>query len=151
MTAPTWDATADPKPPFLRIALAWLYYKREADIAVARANKAREVVAQQVRDSPDAYLDGRGHVFLDLPEQLTVGDTTYAAIKREKRVTRSVDQDRAWDLAKARGVFERLFPLKPTFDEQELYVLYEEGLITEQEIDRLFDVKETWALKPVAA
>lgn len=146
---PTWDTSSDPKPTLTRSVLTWLYLKSQADELVARTNQARDRVTAAVRDSGDAYIDDRGHVYVDLDEDLTVGETTYGAVKREKRVTRIANADRAYELAVELKLEARLFPPVPTFDEQELFVAYQEGLISEEEIDALYDVKETWALKAV--
>lgn len=150
MTDPTWDVSSDPQPSLARSVLTWLYLKSQADELVARANQARDRVTSAVRDSAEAYLDDRGHLYLDLDQPLTVGERTYAAVKREKRITRIASEERAHELAAARGLLARLFPTRPVFDEQELYVAYQEGKITEEEIDALYDEKISWALKAVA-
>jgi hypothetical protein len=149
MSDPIWDTSSDPQPSLARSVLTWLYLKTQADELVASANKARDRVTQAVRDSADAYIDDRGHVYLDLDDPLTVGETTYSAVKREKRITRIANQTRAYDLATRLGLVDRLFPPTPVFDEQELFVAYQEGVISEEEIDGLYDVKESWALKAV--
>lgn len=147
--APSWETPAEAVPSILRRTLEWLHVKRQADQLVARANQLRDEVTKVVRDSQDAYVDDRGNLFLDLPKALTVGETTYGAIKREKRITRFPNEDRIRELAERTGTLDRLFPSQPVLDEQELYVLYQEGLITEQDIDGSYDVKESWALKAV--
>jgi hypothetical protein len=146
---PTWDTSSDPKPTLTRSVLTWLYLKSQADELVARTNQAKERVTRAVRDSADAYLDDRGHLYVDLDEPLTVGETTYAAVKREKRITRTANEDRAAELAEKLGLTDRLFPSRPVFDEQELFVLYQDGLLTEAQIDDLYDIRENWALKAV--
>ena len=148
--APTWESTREPVPQTLRRVLEWLYVKNQADQLVARANQLREEVTKTVRDSADAYADDRGNVFLNLPERLTVGDKTYEAVKRERRILRIANEDRIRILADRTGTTDRLFPPQPVLDEQELYVLYQEGLITEADIDGSYDIKESWALKAVA-
>lgn len=151
MTDPVWDTSSDPQPSLTRSVLTWLYLKSQADELVARTNQARDRVTAAVRDSGDAYLDDRGHLYVDLDRPLTVGETTYTAVKREKRITRTANEDRAHELAEQLGLLDRLFPDRPVFDEQELYVAYQEGKISEEEIDALYDIKESWALKAVPA
>lgn len=151
MTDPTWITPADPATPVARSVLEWLYLKSQADELVARANLARDAVTRAVCASDKAVADDRGHLWLDLDSPLRVGESVYTAIKREKRVTRLPSEQRAEEFAEKHDLVERLFPMRPVFNEAELYVLYQEGLISEVELDDLYDVRTTWALKAVAA
>lgn len=151
MSAPIWETPTRPQSTITRSVLEWLYLKNQADELVALANQARDRVTREVCNSAGSYFDERGHRYLDLDKPLTVGETTYGAVKRERRVTRIANPDRAHDLAAELGLVDRLFPPTPTFDEQELFVVYQEGGITEAQIDELYDVKESWALKAVPA
>lgn len=151
MEDPTWITPSDPVSPVTRTVLEWLYLKSQADDLVARANQARDSVTRAVCASDKVQADDRGHLWLDLESPLRVGEHTYTAIKREKRVTKLPNEQRAYELAEAKDLIGRLFPMRPVFDESELYVLYQQGLLTEVELDDLYDVRTTWALKAVAA
>lgn len=148
MPAPTFEPLTDPVPSTARQILEWLYVKSQADAAVARANKLREGVTALVRE--EGYTDDKGNVFLDLEQPLTVGEKTYSAVKRELRVKRIPNEERIRELAERVGALDRLFPLKPVVDVEELYVLYQEGIVSETDIDSVFDTDSSWALKAVA-
>lgn len=148
MPAPTFEPLADPVPSTVRQILEWLYVKSQADAHVARANRLREGVNALVRE--EGYTDEKGNVFLDLEQPLTVGEKTYGAVKRELRVKRLPNEERIRELAERVGALDRLFPLKPVVDVEELYVLYQEGIVSETDIDSVFDTDSSWALKAVA-
>lgn len=151
MEDPIWITPSDPASPVARTVLEWLYLKTQADELVARTNQARDNVTRVLCASEKAVTDDRGHLWLDLDAPLRIGEATYSAVKREKRVTKLANEQRAYDFACEKNLLTRLFPERPTFDEAELYVLYQQGLITEIELDDLYDVRTTWALKAVAA
>lgn len=148
MPAQTFEPLDDPVPTWSRQALEWLYVKSQADALVARANQLRERVTATVRDR--GYEDDKGNVFLELDQPLNVGGKTFTSVKREMRVKRTPNDDRIMELAQRVGAVDRLFPLKPVVDVEELYVLYQEGLVSESDIDGVFDSETSWALKAVA-
>lgn len=148
MPAQNFEPIEDPVPSRTRTILEWLYTKGHADGLVARANQLREQVTAHVRDF--GFEDDKGNVFLDLDQPLTVGAKTYGSVKREMRVKRTANEERLMALAEQVDAVDRLFPRKPVMDLDELYVLYQEGLITESDIDGVFDTDVTWALKAVA-
>lgn len=148
MPAQSFETIDDPVPSRTRKVLEWLYVKGQADALVARANQLRDEVTAHVRDH--GQPDDKGNVFLDLDQPLTVGEKTYGAVKREMRVKRTANEDRLMALAEQIDAVDRLFPKKPVMDLEELYVLYQEGLVTESDIDGVFDTDTSWALKAVA-
>ncbi|MBD0734085.1 hypothetical protein BGM09_01240 [Streptomyces sp. CBMA29] len=103
----------------------------------------RDVEARGVRDH-------KGNQFIDLPFPLTVGDTTYSRIKRERRVTVIADDDAAERITRAHGCYDRAFPPVRVLDPEELYVLHQEGRLGQEELDEIFQPRETFAFKGVS-
>jgi len=146
----TWQSDPETTQRITRMTLEWLHAKAQINAMTARANKLRDELDDFVAFA--GYVDDKGHTYLDLPATLEVAGKKVAALKREKRVTRSANTDRIGALAdrvdaahpKA-NLHDRLFPLLPVLDEDELYVAYQDGLLTEADIDAVFDAKVTWA------
>jgi hypothetical protein len=126
----------------------WVQLKAQIDRVTSQLNRLRDRISAEVEATGE--IDESGHIRLPLPEAFEWAGKRYEGVKRERRVTASISHERAEALADAKGLRERIFPLRPALDEQELYVLYQERLLTEAEIDSLVDRKVTWAFKPEA-
>lgn len=125
----------------------WVHLKFQAERTTTQLNQLRDQIAAEVDRT--GYQDESGHIRLDIPP-FEFGGKRFAGVKRERRVSRVLHEDRARALAEKYALTERLFPPSPMFDQDELYVLYQQGLITEQEIDELFETRVSWAFKTEA-
>lgn len=143
------EALDGPVPSTARQILEWLYVKSQATELTARANKLRDLVDAAIEQG--SYTDDKGNVFYDLDRPLTVGEKTYGAVKRELRVKRVPNEERVMALALRVGAYDQLFPLKRVMDPDELYVLYQDGVISESDIDGVYDSQESYALMAVKA
>jgi len=126
----------------------WVYLKAQVDRLTSQLNQLRDDISADVERYGES--DESGHLRLAIGRPFEYAGRRYEGIKRERRVSRLVNEERAEALAMAKGVVGRLFPARPTFDQDELYVLYQQGLLTEREIDDLFDTRVSWAFKPEA-
>lgn len=124
----------------------WVYLKAQVDRTTAQLNQLRDEISEDVERAGQA--DESGHIRLAIGRPFEYAGRRYEGVKRERRVTRTLSEQRAGDLADAKDLRGRLFPLRPVFDPDELYVLYQQGLVTEAEIDSLYDTKVSWAFKP---
>lgn len=123
----------------------WVYLRAQYDRLSAQINGLRDRISTEV--DLVGWSDENGHRWLELPESFEYAGNRYLGVKRERRVSRTINEERAWKFAADRGLLDRLFPPRPTLDEQELYVLYQQDKITEADIDVLYDTKITWAFK----
>ncbi|MEV6310013.1 hypothetical protein AB0M10_15610 [Streptomyces sp. NPDC051840] len=146
------DSTeAPPKPsqfdPVIVTFREWAILKSQQTALTSRMNKLRDQVAQAVQQR--GYADHNGSQFIDLPFPIPVGETEYVRIKRERRVSIVADLEAAERVTRARGtqVYQRAFPPVPTLDADELYVLLQEGLLTEEDMDQIMVQKETFAFR----
>lgn len=140
-----------PFDPIIPLFREWALLKPELDRLATRRNELRDKVARAVEER--GYRDHKGSQYIDLPFPIDAGGVSYARIKRERRVAISPDIERAEEITRARGegIYARVFPLRPAFDQDELYVLLQEGLISEADMDAIFVQHESYAFKGLAS
>lgn len=85
--------------------------------------------------------EGQNRVF-----HLPIAIRGIASIVRQRRVSTLVDETAAEGIARTKDLYERLFPPKPTLDESAVFVAVEEGLINDEELERIFPKKVVHAL-----
>lgn len=89
-------------------------------------------------------VDDKGHIWYQLPEE--VGG--YRAIKRERRVSQTLDLEEAERILKEKGLETRCFTMMPVLNEDAVMSCLYEGLLTEEEIDKMYPKKVSWAFVP---
>ncbi|AZM47784.1 hypothetical protein DMB38_20115 [Streptomyces sp. WAC 06738] len=147
------NPTAAPEPqripfdPIIPIFREWAVLKAQVTEETTRLNKLRDRVAAAVEQR--GYTDHKGSQYLDLPFPIPAGDSEYTRIKRERRVSISADEEAAERILRAKGeaLYRRAFPPVPMLDPDELYVLLQEGHLTEAEMDEILVQKETFAFR----
>lgn len=152
-----FDPTAAPTPqaipfdPVIPVFREWAALKAQVTDETTRLNKLRDRIAAAVEQR--GYTDHKGSQYLDLPFPIPAGDSEYVRIKRERRVSVVADNDAAERITKAKGdgIYRRAFPPVPTLDADELYVLLQEGHLTEAEMDEIFTQRETYAFRGLTA
>lgn len=147
------NPTAAPEPqripfdPIIPVFREWAVLKAQVTEQTSRLNKLRDKVSGAVEQR--GYVDHKGSQFLDLPFPVPAGDTEYIRIKRERRVSVTADEEAAERILKGKGeaLYRRAFPPVPTLDADELYVLLQEGHLTETEMDEILVQRETYAFR----
>jgi hypothetical protein len=127
----------------------FLVLKFQETQVVTRKNHLRDEISTFV----DAHgeTDEKGSKFWDLPEPVEVNGQKFTSVKRERRTSIGLDVDAVETLANKKGLTDRVFKEVTTtvLDQDELYVLQQEGLITEDELDALFTESVSFAFKPI--
>ncbi|WP_369042208.1 hypothetical protein [Streptomyces sp. Midd1] len=147
------NPTAAPEPqripfdPIIPIFREWAVLKAQVTEETSRLNKLRDKVSGAVEQR--GYTDHKGSQYLDLPFPVPAGDNEYIRIKRERRVSVAADEEAAERILKAKSgaLYRRAFPPVPTLDADELYVLLQEGHLTEDEMDEILVQRETYAFR----
>ena len=105
--------------------------------------KQKAAIQSQLSDLVDEVgePDEKGHIWLRLPQE--VGG--YTALQRQRKVSQSLDEDVAEELLKSKGLFDRCYAMRPVLKEDEVMAAHFEGLITEEEIDKMFPQKVSYA------
>jgi hypothetical protein len=114
--------------------------KDRIDSTVAIQNDVKEKLRNGLKELGE--VDDRGHVVVEINDDVT-------GIKRvlnQRKVSKSLDMDIAEDILKEKGLHERCVTMIPVLDEEAIMAAYYEGLVTEEDIDKMFPAKITWAL-----
>lgn len=82
--------------------------------------------------------DLKGHLVLDLGDDLKA---TY-----QKKVSESINNDRAVELVKSKGLEKECIVQVPTLDQDALMAQYYKGTVSEEDIDSIKDSKVIYAL-----
>lgn len=129
----------------LRKATEFINLREELQQVTARKEQTRDWLKQRLQNS--GYVDHDGNQWFDLPD----GYGEYRHLKNEKKVSTTINVERLKNLALDKGVEARVIRKEviEVIDQDEIYVLYQENIITEEELDSLFDEKVTYALNVV--
>lgn len=91
--------------------------------------------------------DEKGNLWIHLPHEVD----GYTALQRQRKVSQVLDQEVAENILKNKNLFERCYKMQPVLKEDEVMAAHFEGLISEEEIDKMFPNKVTWAFVPKKA
>lgn len=137
-----------PPPKYVTELVQYLSFKED--------EKNAKEAQKELRDNLDSYVkkygyeDARGNWFLELPSPVQVGDKFVKVLKAERRTRLIFNEDRAIELAEAKGVKKRLIKTMEYVDQDEIYVLYQEDHFTDEEVDSMFDKDYQWAFQTLA-
>ncbi|MEW1675583.1 hypothetical protein AB0O47_20415 [Streptomyces noursei] len=149
-----------PESAFERKAAQWALIKARVDTQTTLLNRLRDDMTADLREV--GIQDEKGSYLIELPRPLSVGDKQFKGMKLERYTIQGSDEDEAEVIARDLDVqakeqnreavvYERLFPLVRQFDAQEAYVLYQEGMLTDEQMDRIFPETEGFRFKRVPA
>jgi hypothetical protein len=116
---------------------------------VTRKNKLRDEISVYVDNVGE--VDEKGSKFWTLPTPVEVNGQKFTEVKRERRVSVGLDEEAVEALVTSKGIRDRVFKQVTTevLDQQELYVLNQEGLLSDDELDSLFTETVSFAFKPI--
>lgn len=114
--------------------------KGEADKIAERQKEVKDFINQGVDEL--AEEDSRGHLVVEINDEVS----GISKVVRQRRVSKSLDQETAELILKSKGLEERCFTMVPVLNEEEIMAAFYEGLLTEADIDAMFPAKVTWAL-----
>jgi hypothetical protein len=124
-----------------REVLEYQTLKQQIDDLDKRAKVLRDSLMEVVKVVGDA--DDKGHLWMELDEEIN----GVRSVLAEKRVSQSLNEERALEIIEERGLTERCTQMVRVVDHDEVMAcLYEEAL-SEADLDEMFDRKITWALR----
>lgn len=143
-----------------RAAHEFLYNRSVEAQATPLKNTARDLIKGwlTLKDQLGRFANGRvdenGHRYLDFDQPLTIGGETYTGIQAQRKTSAAIDLEKTEALLREKGgdalydvVFKR--EVIRTFDEDELFLLHQKGVISDEELDALETESESYSLVPV--
>lgn len=130
--------------------------QRVSELAVLeRQIKALGTRQKEVKDLLRALVeiegesDEKGHQVFDLGEQVE----GIGALIRQRRVSRSLDGDAARQILESivtdedfgRTLWNDCVEMVPVLDEDKVMAAFYDGVLTEEQIDEMYTINETWA------
>lgn len=127
----------------------FLVLKFQETQIVSRKNHLRDEISEYV--DANGETDEKGSKFWELPAPIEVNGQKFTSVKREKRTSVSLAEDLVEALLEQKNLKGRVYKEVTTtvLDQDELYVLNQEGLITDEELDSLFVENVSFAFKPL--
>lgn len=116
------------------------YLKDEIESLQTRQKKIRDILMEVVEE--DGYVDDQGHYWYEFDDAID----GVASLQRQRRVSRSLDEDAAAAVLTPLGLWEQCTELKRVVDQDKVYEALYDGDINEADIDAIFPAKTTWAL-----
>jgi hypothetical protein len=128
--------------------LQFLVLKDEVKTSTDRLDVLKKDLTQHVVENGE--VDEKGHRSYQLPEPLDYGEKTYTGFQQQRRVSQSFDTTVAEGILKDRGLWDRATVVVREIDQNEVFVLNQEGLLTDDELDSMFAERETFAFRPIS-
>lgn len=125
---------------------SWVLMRDEVESLTATLNKIRDECMAAIETR--GIRDHKGSQYLNLPG--AIGSKGFGNLKRERRVTNRVDPEAAERITRSAGVYDVCFPAVPTLDEDELYVQYQKGKLTEADMYEIFTKVESFSFRPIS-
>jgi hypothetical protein len=143
----------------LKAAHTFLFSRDQQQNYTEKRTDARDMLLEWLltrgTDDEGCRTDDRGNRYYDFTEPLFIGGTAYAGLQAQRRVYSEIDIGATEHLLRRLGTdpFDRVFRQVTIrqFDEDALYMLNQEGLVSDEDLDSLLIEKESWALVAVKA
>lgn len=123
----------------------FLACKKQSSFLEDRIDKLKKQINDIVDDNGEA--DEGGHIRLGLEKPVD----GIGALKRERRVSTKLDEERAEKILRRKGLYNRCARKVIVLDEEEIAKVTFEGKLTAKEFDSMFEETITWALIPQKA
>lgn len=146
MTQTQWDTQLDQE-----------RFERTAhELLILKANKAvlekeETALKKTVMGDIEKYGTPSGSQGQHLAIKFTEPIRGFIGLLRQSKTSVSVDETRAEAIARQKGIYDRLFKMRPVLDQDAVMVAVAEGIISDAELEEIFPQRTTYALVPEKA
>jgi len=120
----------------------------KAKALTERANVVKNELSEFV-DAHGNVDEEKGHKVLTLPDPVEIAGKRYVGFMRQRRVTTTFNEEKAEELLTKKGIDrEDFISTQEYVDQDKVYRLYADDILTEEEMKSLLDEKETYAFVP---
>jgi hypothetical protein len=131
-----------PEETLIQRVRAFVRLKNTVKALTEEQNKLRDGLAAVVESAGDEDEDGSQ--WLNLPAEVE----GFASLKRERRVSRSLDMDAAERILKEKNLYEECITHVPAVDEDAVMTALAQDKLTEDDINQMYPAKITYAFVP---
>ena len=124
-----------------REVLEYQTLKQQIDDLDKRAKVLRDSLMESAKILGEA--DDKGHLWMELDEEIN----GVAAVLAERRVSQSLNEDRALEVLERLGLTDRCTKMVRAVDQDEVMACRYDDLLTDEDLIEMFDQKVTWALR----
>lgn len=122
---------------FIQRSQQFLYWRGEAKKAEVRKDTARDWLKDYIEKNAEPDENGSFHLYFDDP--YTVGDDKYAGFELRKSQPKDrLDTDAAKAYVNEHHLNDRVVKMVPMWDWDELAVMNQQGIITDDDFDAMF-------------
>lgn len=133
---------ADPDDIKFQIA-EYVKLKASEDLIKKRTAELRDIIFAEI--DQDGYEDDKGNHQLDLEEAV---DGVYR-LEKQRRTKRTLNEAAAEEILADLELTDEVFEMKPVLNEDALMAAFYEGKITDEQLDNIYPLTVTWALRTV--
>lgn len=116
----------------------YIQVKNTADLLEERQKQLRASIFEKL--DTDAEIDDKGNLFIELEQPID----GVVRIEKQRRTSRKVDELAAEEILT--GDLEEVYETIRVVSEDKLMAAYYEGKLTENDLERIYPAKVTWAL-----
>lgn len=121
-------------------AQEYAFLKKQTEYLEKQMKDLREKLFEKIEESGE--VDDKGNIVLELPESLE----EFAAITKQRRVSRKINEDVALSIIEEKGLKDKLIKTIEVIDEDALMAALYSDELTEAEIDEMYPQHVVWAL-----
>jgi len=115
--------------------------KASIDALDSRAKELRDHIFSEI--DINGYEDDKGNYQLDLDTPID----GVLRLEKQRRTTRKLDELKAEAILTELGLKDELYVMVPKLDEDALMAAHWDGKVSEEQLDEMFPVTVTWALR----
>lgn len=115
--------------------------KASIDMMESRSKELREKLMAELDQSGEE--DDKGNVMLDLGFDAD----GVVRLEKQRRSSRKLNESKAEEIIEAAGIGDDVYEMKRVINEDALMSAFWEEKITEEQLDEMFPVTVTWALR----
>ena len=148
-SAPASGRLVAPVPPEHRWALEYLATASEESSIKRRRESLRDNLKEWIIDNCEP--DENGNYIYYFPQPIVLENSEVRGLMAQRRTSEFINEDRAFDVAEEYKVLDKVTYTVTTeeLDLDAMYVLNQQGVIPDEAIDSIIEIKETFALVKV--
>lgn len=121
-------------------AQQYIFYKKQVEYFQEQMKELREDLFSKIEESGET--DDKGNIIFELSEEIE----GVKSMMKQRRVTRKIDEDVAFDIIDEKGLRDKLIKTVEIIDEDALMAALYSDELTEEEIDEMYPQTVVWAL-----